>query len=227
MDNGLTFSVQHVTGSTPGASDPSIGIGTKGRVYFGYTNGDGHPHIAVSDDQGRSWHLDQDVGIPFGIQQSVFPEVVAGDNDRASFFFLGTSSGAVGTGTGSDNGPVPFNGVWHGYVATTYDGGKHWFTVDATPQDAVQFGVICTQGTTCPNGTRNLLDFNDVTVDQTGRVFAAFTDGCITSTCIAKGNDTTARHTRTDNDGATKATILRQSTGKGLFKSQDSTPFQP
>jgi hypothetical protein len=224
MDNGLTFSVQHVNGSHPGASDPSVGIGDKGRVYFGYTNGDGHPHIAISDDQGRSWPNDQDVGLPFNIRQSVFPEVVAGDNDRASFFFLGTPS--VGAGTGADSG-TPFNGVWHGYIATTYDGGKHWFTVDATPNDPVQLGVVCTQGTTCPSGTRNLLDFNDITVDETGRVFTAYTDGCITAACIAKGNNPTASHTRLDNDGTTKATIIRQSTGKGLFKSQDSTPLGP
>jgi hypothetical protein len=224
MDNGLTFTVQPVTGSTSGASDPSVGIGAKGRVYFGYTGGDGHPHITVSDDQGRSWHNDQDVGIPFGIQNSVFPEVVAGDNDRASFFFLGTP--ATGNGTGADAG-TPFNGVWHGYVATTYDGGKTWFTVDATPNDPVQLGVICTQGTTCPAGTRNLLDFNDVTVDSAGRVFAAFTDGCISSTCIAKGNNPVASHTKADNDQATKASIIRQSTGQGLFKSQDSTPLRP
>jgi hypothetical protein len=117
--------------------------------------------------------------------------------------------------------------VWHGYIATTYNGGRTWFTVDATPNDAVQLGVICTQGTTCPNGTRNLLDFNDLTVDKTGRVFAAYTDGCITAACIARGNNPTASHTRLDNDGATKATIIRQSTGLGLFKSQDATPLKP
>lgn len=225
MDNGLTFTVQPVTGSTSGSSDPSIGIGSKGRVYFGYVGGDGHPHITVSDDQGRSWHNDLDVGVPFSIRNTVFPEVVAGDNDRASFFFLGTPS--AGDGTGADTGTTPFNGVWHGYIATTYNGGRTWFTVDATPNDAVQLGVICTQGTTCPNGTRNLLDFNDITVDKMGRVFAAYTDGCITAACIAKGNNSTASHTRLDNDGATKATIIRQSTGFGLFKSQDSSPLQP
>jgi hypothetical protein len=224
MDNGLTFTVQPVTGSTSGSSDPSVGIGSKGRVYFGYTGNDGHPHITVSDDQGRSWHNNQDVGIPFNIQNAAFPEVVAGDNDRASFFFLGTPS--TGNGTASDAG-TPFNGVWHGFIATTYDGGKTWFTVDATPNDAVQLGVICTQGTTCPAGTRNLLDFNDITVDQVGRVFAAFTDGCITAACIAKGNNPSASHTKADNDQAAKAAIIRQSTGKGLFKSRDSTPLQP
>ena len=225
MDNGLTFTVQPVTGSTPNSSDPSVGIGSKGRVYFGYVAGDGHPHITVSDDQGRSWHRDLDVGVPFSIRNTVFPEVVAGDNDRASFFFLGTPS--AGDATGADTGPTPFNGVWHGYIATTYNGGRTWFTVDATPNDAVQLGVICTQGTTCPNGTRNLLDFNDLTVDKTGRVFAAYTDGCITAACIARGNNPTSSHTRLDNDGATKATIIRQSTGLGLFKSQDATPLKP
>jgi hypothetical protein len=99
--------------------------------------------------------------------------------------------------------------------------------VDATPNDPVQLGVICTQGTTCPNGTRNLLDFKDLTVDKAGRVFAAYTDGCITAACITRGNNTAASHTRLDNDQATKATIIRQSTGQGLFKSQDATPLRP
>lgn len=224
MDNGLTFTVKPVTGSTSGTSDPSVGVGAKGRVYFGYTAQDGHPHIVVSDDQGQSWHDDNDVGLPFQIQNAAFPEVVAGDNDRAAFFFLGTPS--AGDGTGADTG-TPFNGVWHGYIATTYDGGKTWFTVDATPNDAVQLGVICTQGTTCPAGTRNLLDFNDITVDKNGRVLAAVTDGCISAACIAKGNNSSASHTKADNDGATKATIIRQATGSGLFQSQDSTPLQP
>jgi hypothetical protein len=224
MDNGLTFTVEPVTTSTPGTADPSVGVGSKGRVYFGYVGGDGHPHITVSDDQGHSWRHDLDVGVPFAIRNTAFPEVVAGDNDRASFFFLGTPS--VGDATGADTG-TPFNGVWHGYVSTTYDGGKTWFTVDATPTDPVQLGVICTQGTTCPTGTRNLLDFNDITVDQDGRVFTAYTDGCITAACIAKGNNASASHTRLDNDQATKATIIRQSTGKGLFKSHDSTPLRP
>jgi hypothetical protein len=83
MDNGVTFTVEPVTGSTSGTSDPSVGIGAKGRVYFGYIGGDGHPHITVSDDQGRSWHYDLDVGVPFAIHNAVFPEVVVGDNGSA------------------------------------------------------------------------------------------------------------------------------------------------
>jgi hypothetical protein len=224
QDNGLTFTVQAVTGSSPGTSDPSVGVGAKGRVYFGYVDAGGHPKITVSDDNGQSWHYNQDVGARFNIQNTFAPEVVAGDNDRAAFFFIGTPS--AGPGTGDDTSTV-FSGVWHAYIATTIDGGKSWLTVDATPQDAVQLGVICTNGTTCPTGTRNLLDFNDVTVDKLGRVYAAYTDGCISSDCIADGNTATDDHTKAANDGATKATILRQGAGIGLFSQYDKTPLKP
>ena len=223
-DNGLTFTVHPVTGSTPGSSDPSVGIGAKGRVYFGYVDANSHPRIATSDDNGQSWHNNQDVGVKFGIQNTVFPEVVAGDNDRATFFFLGTPSSGPGTG---DDTTTVFNGVWHAYFATTYNGGRNWVVVDATPKNAVQLGVICTAGTTCPNGTRNLLDFNDVTIDRVGRVYSAYTDGCISTACIQKGNDSTAQHTKAQNDQATKASILRQATGWSLFQKYDSTPLKP
>ncbi len=218
-DNGLTFSVRQVTGSTPGASDPSVGTGAQGRVYFGYVDSTSHPRIAVSDDQGVTWKNDQDVGVPFSIQNTVFPEVVAGDNDRAAFFFLGTPS--AGAGTADDSSGV-FAGVWHAYIATTYDGGGSWVTVDATPNDPVQLGVICTSGTTCPSGTRNLLDFDDITVDKRGRVLVGYADGCISAACIAKNN--APKPTKADNDKASKATIARQASGKGLFSAYDPTP---
>ncbi|ABF39202.1 hypothetical protein Acid345_0197 [Candidatus Koribacter versatilis Ellin345] len=223
-DNGLTFTVYKVTGSTPGSSDPSVGIGSKGRVYFGYTDANNHPWIATSDDGGQSWHNNQDLATRLGIKNAVFPEVVAGDNDRATFFFLGTKS--AGPGTGDDTTTI-FDGVWHAYFASTYNGGQNWVVVDATPSDPVQLGVVCTNGTTCPSGTRNLLDFNDVTIDWHGRVLAAYTDGCITAKCIADGNNSTAQHTKAQNDGTTKASIIREATGLSLFQKYDSTPLKP
>ncbi|MFL6095587.1 MAG: hypothetical protein ACJ71Y_09075, partial [Blastococcus sp.] len=39
-DSGLTWDVRPVTGSTPGDSDPSVGIGSNGTVYFGYQAAD-------------------------------------------------------------------------------------------------------------------------------------------------------------------------------------------
>src|SRR5207244_1216496 len=155
---------------------PSVGIGADGTVYFGYGDGDGHPKVAVSHDQGRTWTNVRDVGVPFGTNHTAFSAVVAGDGDRAAYAYLGTpepSAGAFG-----DNPSWP--GVWHLYVATTYDGGNTWTTVDATPNDPVQRGTICGGGFTgCGNGTRNLLDFMDVSVDRDGRVLVGYADGCI------------------------------------------------
>ncbi|MBV9951698.1 MAG: hypothetical protein JO291_07085, partial [Acidimicrobiia bacterium] len=195
-----------VPSSTPGDSDPSVGIGANGTIYFGYQNSDGHPRVAVSHDKGKTWKDDQDVGRTFGIQNTVFPVMVAGDDNRAAFAFLGTPTG------GNYQDAAHFKGVWHLYVATTLDGGKSWVTADATPKDAVQRGSICTAGTTCGDD-RNLLDFNDITIDKSGRVLVAIADGC-TGACVTSGPNTFDA----------KATIVRQTTGARLFTASSPRP---
>ena len=203
-DNGTSWTVSKVPGATPGDSDPSVGVGANGTVYFGYVGADGKPGMAVSRDQGRTWTDRQTVGTKFGIQNAVFPTVVAGDDDRASIAYLGTPTG----GNYQDN--ANFHGEWHLYVDTTYDGGKTWVTSDATPNDPVQVGSICTGGTTCGDD-RNLLDFIDVTTDDHGRVEVAFADGCIDA-CVSD-----PQHQGRD----AYATIARQSGGKTLFTAYD------
>ena len=227
-DNGLTWSIRTIDGSTAGDTDPSVGIGTDGTVYFGYADGDGHARTAVSRDRGLSWQNVQDVGAVQGVQNTVFPAVIAGDSDRAAFFFLGSATpGANGRATDTS-----FPGTWFGYIATTFDGGATWVTVNATPNDPVQRGVICTNGTTCPTGTRNLLDFNDITVDKQGRVLIAYADGCVTGDCI-RGVDRNGdgRLDGADNDATDKATIIRQVGGKRLYAAYDppvnATPEPP
>ena len=218
-DNGVSWSIRTVDGSTPGDTDPSVGIGADGTVYFGYADGDGHARVAVSHDRGATWEHVQDVGAALGVQNTVFPAVIAGDSDRAAYFFLGSTT----AGDSGRNTDVMFSGTWFGFIATTYDGGASWVTANATPNDPVQRGVVCTQGTGCPDGTRNLLDFNDLTVDKQGRVLAAYADGCVTADCI-RGVDRNGDGiiANADNDGTEKATIIRQIGGKRLF-----APFDP
>jgi hypothetical protein len=212
-DNGLTWTVKTVPGSSSGAWDPSVGIAADGTVYFGWLNGDGHPYIAVSHDHGDTWTNIQDVGRTFGIQSIAFPAVVAGDPDRAAFAFLGT------TATGDVGGVDPnYPAVWHLYISHTYDGGSTWVTVDATPNDPVQRGAVCDQGTTC-SAARNLLDFIDATVDAQGRVLVGYSDGCVGG-CVNGGT----------NSGTALATIARQTSGKGLYAAYDlpvSSPAAP
>ena len=145
-----------------------------------------------------------------GRRRPVRPAVVAE--------FLGTTTeGEAGVGTDTS-----FPGTWYGFIATTYDRGQTWVTVNATEGDPVQRGVVCTNGTTCPSGTRNLLDFNDATMDKRGRVLAAYAGGCVTDECIA-GTDRNGdgKVNSRDNDGTDRAAIIRQSDGKTLFAAYD------
>jgi hypothetical protein len=221
-DNGLTWTVRALPGSGSGDSDPAIGIGAGGRIYFAYTASNKHIRVAVSDDKGRTWKYDQDIGLNVeilpgvrgDITASVFPSAVAGDNNRAAVFFHGTGSTAPGNPTGDDTGTV-FAGTWFPYIATTCNGGQSWTVVRAG--DAVQQGVVCTSGTTCPSGTRNLLDFMDVQVDRSGRVVAAYADGCITQACV-----NTINGTKANNDKTEVTTIARQISGSRLFADFDA-----
>src|SRR5205085_1303432 len=85
-----------------------------------------------------------------------------------------------------------------------------------TPNDPVQVGSICTGGTLC-GSDRNLLDFNDITVDKEGRVLAAFADGCVAPGCTDASPSAASR--------SAKATIIRQSGGRRLFAAFD--PVEP
>jgi hypothetical protein len=202
-DNGKTWTVRTVPNSVPSDSDPAIGIGANGTVFFGYANGDGTPHVAVSHDKGQTWIRDFNVGAALGIKNVVFPTAVAGDDNRAAVSFLGTTTG----GNYQDN--ANFHGVWHLYTAFTYDGGQSWVTVDDTPTDPVQIGSICTAGTTCGND-RNLLDFIGSTIDSHGRVEVAYADGC-TGACATGGA----------NNYDAYATIARQYDGLTLLSAYD------
>jgi len=206
-DNGLTFSIRTVPGSTPGDTDPSLGMDASGKIYLAFSDGDGRAKVAVSADRGLTWMIPPglstrftDVGAPVGIKNSVFPGAVGGSADRASVQFLATETG------GNYQAIGVFKGVWHIYAAHTFDGGQTWTTVRVSPaNDPVQRGSICTGGTTC-GADRNLLDFNDIEIDHQGRIIIAYADGCVGCTSLT-GADSRAA----------KATIARQSGGKRML----------
>ena len=214
-DNGLTWTVHTVPDGksiSPG-SDPSVAAGSNNTIYFGYVNSDGHAKVAVSHDHGLSWSKSKDAGTPFGIQNAEFAEVIAGDDNRAAFAFLGTQ-------TTGDTQSSDFQGVWHLYVAFTYNSGRTWTTVDATPTDPIQRGCIWNGGG--DNPCRNLLDFNDITVDKFGRVLVGYADGC-TGSCASDPTQNASTGPASAQDAL--ATIARQVGGRGLFATFDGTQF--
>jgi hypothetical protein len=227
-DNGLTWTVDEVpTGTTQDESDPHLGIGAKGTLYLGYQGGDGQDlgnqgyssgnarsegraWIAVKPAGSNTWRPPVDVGASLGIKNIQFPEVFAGDDNRAAYAFLGTT-------TAGDDQAADFKGVWHLYVAYTYDGGTTWTTVDATPTDPVQRGCIWLQGGSSEGNCRNLLDFNDITIDKDGRVEVAYADGC-TDACV---NADPATYDYKKGRPAL-GVIARQESGLGLYAASDA-----
>ncbi|MHB8718351.1 MAG: sialidase family protein [Candidatus Dormibacteria bacterium] len=249
-DNGSSFTYSVVPDAHVGVTDPSVAADTQNTVYFGYqdgadTTGTTLPKIAVSKDHGQTWSPSVDVGSALGLKNVVFPEVIAGDPGRAAFAFLGTT-------TAGDYQTSSFTGVWYLYVAYTYDGGSSWQVVNATPFDPVQRGCVDNGGATGGTyvGCRNMLDFNDISVDAQGRVYVAYTDGCTTDPTNTYSCDTNPAITNpkvsdgcattpagTYSEGASEystatctygrqAAVVRQVCGTGLFARHDPGFFE-
>src|SRR5213596_1394715 len=223
-DNGLTWNIRPVqnansqTRANANLQDPAVGVDSNGRVYFamssstvaGSAAGGSNAVVATSTDRGQTWQNIYDVGEVYGLKNIAFPTAVAADASRAVVAFYGSTT----TGDESAN---TFNGIWHLYVASTFDGGLHWTTTDVTPKDPMQRGCIWMHGGA--DICRNLLDFFDMTVDKQGRVQVGYVDGCTDGACVqaastAKGNAYTAR-----------GVIARQSSGRRLLANFD--PHNP
>jgi hypothetical protein len=206
-DNSFTWTVRTVPGSDSGdAGHPSLGIATDGTVYLAYgSKGDGTNYgpvqVARSRDKGKTWTTPVTLGADLGVKSASFPVAAAGDPDRAAVAFLGT------TDDGNPRSEEDFTGRWDLYVSTTFDGGATWHTVNATPENPVQVGSICTGGTTCGDD-RNLLDFNDMVIDARGHVLIAVADGCTKATCTPANRE---KH----------GLIVRQVSGNGLLAAFD------
>lgn len=220
-DGGQTWVVRTIPDSLSGESDPYVGVGTDGTVYYSYSDGTGHARVAVSRDAGATWAKSVDVGVPVGVRNSEFAMVVAGDGDRATVAFLGTTTpGSTQAASFGKNaaGDTFVGAQWNLYMSTTYDRGKTWTTVDANPKDPVQRGCIWNAGG--GNPCRNLLDFDAVTIDKTGRVMVGFADGCVGPNTEA-GNDCVASTAVSANKLVNHGAILRQISGKTLFHAYD------
>lgn len=213
-DNGISWSARTVPDSSVGDSDASIGIASDGTIFLGYEGADGHPRIATSHDKGLTWINHTDVGTQLGLQNAIFPAVVAGDGNergpdtsRAAFAFYGSTS------PGDQDDPA-FRGDWYLFIASTFDDGKTWVTVNATPNDPMQRDGICTRGFQGCAVPRNLLDFFDATVDREGRVLVGYQDGCM-GDCVTGG----------PNLNTEKGVIARQSGGRRMLSRFD--PVEP
>ena len=216
-DNGTTWTVRPVQNgsvtNTAASDDPAVGIDNNGVVYFlGALNGTA-AMVATSSDQGQTWTNVYDVGAVYGLKNIAFPAAVAGDAGRAAVAFYGTETG------NGDSSADQFTGVWHLYVAHTFDGGQHWTTSDATPTLPMQrMGLLRGGGGPVD---RNLLDFFDVTIDRDGRVQVGYVNGCSGGPCSQAPIAPDGSSGVVGNAYTATASIARQSSGRRMIAAKD------
>ena len=227
-DNGTTWTVHRVPGAhNQDESDNSVDLDKANRLYMAWEDGTNPgtaafgvrsaAKVAFSDDEGTHWSKPVDLSAAVGVHNVQFPQIVAGDKGRAAVSFIGTS--VVGDDQHVDFVDDKGNpAAWYLYISMTYDGGKHWTTMNVTPNDPVQRGCVLMLGTSNKTATddglcnqRNMLDFNDITVDKQGRVLAAWTDGCV-GPCV---------HKRSTSSKDKVDMLTRLSAGKGLVAKYD------
>ncbi len=120
--------------------------------------------IAVSSDHGSTWS--PPIAMNIGpATTAVFPWVAA-FGGKVDVVYYGTTAASKDDTTA----------VWNTYMAQTTDEGAH-FTQIAVSAHPNHVGVICTNGTGCARGTRNLLDLFEVAINpQNGKAAIIFTD---------------------------------------------------
>ena len=224
-DNGITWNVRHVQNGTvsaaPSASfqDPAVAVDAANKAYFIIANNDTQAAVLTSTDAGMTWQNLGNVSDVYGLQNIRYPAAIAGEGGKAAVAFYGTT-------TAGDALQGSFVGVWHLYVAHTFDGGVHWTTTDATPKAPMQRGCIWAKGGA--NICRNLLDFFDMTVDHDGRVLVGYVNGCEGGNCVqAPLTGSGETPPGQGNAYTTAAQIARQSSGRRLIGPDPSATTKP
>lgn len=126
--------------------DPS-----NGNVYATFSEGH-HVFFSASTDHGTTWSPAVTVNIA-PAETAIFPWVSAHAGTVDVVYY--------GTTAASKNDP---SAVWNVYLAQTSDNGAS-FTQSVASNTSNHTGVICTNGTGCAPGTRNLLDLFKVAIN--------------------------------------------------------------
>ena len=124
--------------------------------------------LSKSTDQGSTWSAPVTVSSAPN-NSAVFPWVAA-RNGTVDVVFYGTPA------TSKDDPSA----VWNVFMSKSTDAGAH-FTQVQVSKTPNHVGVICTNGTGCAPGTRNLLDLFEVAIDpRSGKAAMAYTDDTLT-----------------------------------------------
>jgi hypothetical protein len=141
---------------------------TNGKLYAAWSDAH-HVSFSASSDQGSTWSPAVTVNIG-PANTALFPWLAAHGGTVDLVYYATTASSKDDS-----------SAVWNVYMAqTTNDGAA--FTQSLVSHTPNHVGVVCTNGTGCAPGTRNLLDLFEVALDpQNGSAGIIYTDDTLTT----------------------------------------------
>jgi hypothetical protein len=172
-DGGKSWTAALVYAAAPGSSFanvfPSLAVDpTNGRLYAVFSDSQ-NLFFSTSSDQGVHWSSAVQVNAA-PANTAIFPWVAA-YNGTVDVVYYGTNAS-------SKDDP---NADWNVYLAQTTDNGAS-FAQSLVSSTSNHHGEICTEGTGCAAGTRNLLDLFEITINpQNGRAAIIYTDDTLTT----------------------------------------------
>ena len=208
-DNGLNWETRTM-GEDVGTPNPrknsEVGTDSESNAYHIWTGADSGVYMSRSIDSGETWEQTSIRVSPAEVISTTFPQIDAGDPGRIAITYLGSENSSELNRSDIDGNPwtgnphtANENVSYYLYITVSLnalDPNPVFHTVRVSP-DPVQIGAICLNSGDCRDiggSNRNLLDFNDLTIDIDGRIYVAFADGC-TGDC-ATGNDSKPEDSR-------------------------------
>lgn len=154
-------------GTSLGNIFPELAVDpTNGKLYAAWSDGQS-VSVASSSDQGNTWT--SAVTVSSTPATTAILPAIAAYNGTVDVSYYGT--------TATSN--MDPSASWHLYFAQSTGGGFTQTQVNSSPN---HLGVICTGGTGCGPGTRNLLDLFQVAIDpHTGRAGIIYVDDTLTN----------------------------------------------
>ena len=231
-DNGLTW-FDRTMGEDAGTPYPrknsEVATDTESNAYHIWTGADEGVYMSRSSDSGQSWEQSSIRISPIEVISSVFPQVDAGDPGRIAITYLGSEDASELNQSDIDGNPWDGNAHYANanvsyYLYITYslnalDENPVFHTVRASA-DPVQVGSICLNSGDCRDiggSNRNLLDFNDLHIDNEGRVYIAFADGCF-------GDCATMENPQPEDSRSRRGIMCYLASGPSLYESTGDLP---
>jgi hypothetical protein len=215
IDGGTSWT-RHKVADLPNTADPGnifvqLAIDRAGNLYYDWSQAQVDPNTGAEGEQDIYYTYSQGGGLagtwapPIDLtgeanDSAIFPWMVAGDAGKVDLVYYKSNNG-------ENSNASPPTTVWNVYFGQSMNAlnpGANFKSVQVSAEPN-HLGPICTGGTGCTSGDRDLLDFFTVDVDHLGAAHIVYSDD----------------HQRRNTD--TRDKLTRQIAGNSIFNGQNIT----